>query len=212
MTAGPPQTGQAAAPPAPAAAEPTPQPLAPEVSAAPPETADEKPLVPGAPATWQDVTRADIDRDLVFDRLPPDSGVVSPIAPIDEDPGPELNDELAMIRSRLATWGPAHVPDPVQRVRNILYVAAVPDVFQIPLERYLPHVVYERLLADFQREELIKILYWIAVHPEDGDEAAMDQLQDLGMSNGPADISQARERAAFYGVKLLGRLVGKING
>lgn len=206
-----------AAPPAtskPAAAEPpsSPSPSATAAPGPPREAPPDKPPTVGTAARWQDVTRADVDRDLVFDRLPPDSGVVAPIAPVEEDPGPDLNDELSMIRSRLPTWGPAQVPDPVQRVRNVLYVAAVPDVFQIPLERYLPHVVYERLLADFPREELIKILYWIALHPEDGDEAAMDQLQDLGMSNGPADISQARERAAYYGVKLLGRLVGKIGG
>ncbi len=35
------------------------------------------------PATWQEVTMADIDRDLIFTRLPPDSGVVTPIAPLD---------------------------------------------------------------------------------------------------------------------------------
>jgi hypothetical protein len=160
--------------------------------------------------SWRDVTPADVERDLVFDRLPPDSGIVAPIAPIDEDPGPELGTTLDVVRSRLPTWGPARVADPVQRVRNILYVAAVPDVFQIPLERYLPHVVYERLQADFPKEQLIQLLYWIALHPNDGDESALDQLQDLGLENGPPDTSQVRERVAYYGVKLLGRLVGKI--
>jgi hypothetical protein len=153
---------------------------------------------------------ADIDRDLVFDRLPADQGIVTPIAPLDEDPDPEVAAELEKIRSMLPQWAPGQVSDPVQRVRNLLYVAAVPDVFQLPLERYTPHVVFERLQEDIPKDQLIKVLYWIALHPTDGDDAAVDQLWALGFENRPVDIQQARERAAIYGVKLLGRLTGKI--
>jgi hypothetical protein len=98
----------------------------------------------------------------------------------------------------------------VQRVRNYLYVAAVPDVFQIPLERYAPLVVFERLQQDIPKEQLFKILYWIALHPADGDDTAVDQLWALGIDNGPSDMEQTRERAAIYAVKLLGRITGKI--
>ena len=80
--------------------------------------------------TWQAVTRADVDRDLVFDRLPSDSGIVAPIAPADEDPPPEVLQQLDAILTALPTWGPAKVADPVQRARNILYIAGVPDVLQ----------------------------------------------------------------------------------
>ena len=78
---------------------------------------------------------------------------------------------------RLVTWGPAQVADPVQRVRNLLYVAAVPDVFQIPLERYVPHVVFERLQGDVPKDDLIKILFWVATHPAGGDDSAVDDLR-----------------------------------
>ena len=115
------------------------------------------------------------------------------------------------MRTKLVTWGPGQVQDPVQRVRNILYVAAVPDVFQLPVERYLPHVVFERLEADVPKEDLIKILFWVATHPMGGDDSAVDQLRGAGLLvSGPADIEQARERVMLYALKLLGRLTGKI--
>jgi hypothetical protein len=109
----------------------------------------------------------------------------------------------------LPNWAPGKVADPVQRVRNYLYVAAVPDVFQSPVERHMPHVVYERLQEEFSKDQLIQLLYWIALHPS-GDDSALDQMWALRLGNGPSDAEQARERMALYGVKLLGRLTGKI--
>jgi ABC-2 type transport system permease protein len=163
------------------------------------------------PASWRDVTLADIDRDLIFTRLPPDSGVVTPIAPLDEEPDEITAAQLDKMRFALPDWQPGKVPDPVQRVRNFLYVAAVPDVFQMQdLERFVPHVVYERIQEDIPKEDLIKILYWIATHPFDGDDKAVDELRPLGLFNGPADMEQTRGRLAVYAVKLLGRITGKI--
>jgi hypothetical protein len=156
------------------------------------------------------VTLDDIDRDLIFDRLPSDDGIVTPIAPVSEEPDPDTAEELEYIRQMLPSWQPGKVADPVQRVRNYLYVAAVPDVFQMPLERYVPRVIYERLEDDIPKDQLIQILYWIALHPGDGDESAVDQLWALHLGNGRPDMGQARERAAVYAVKLLGRLTGKI--
>ena len=153
---------------------------------------------------------ADIERNLVFDRLPPDQGVVTPIAPLAEEPGPDVADELDYIRAMLPEWKPGKVLDPVQRVRNYLYVAAVPDVMQMPLERYAPWVVFERLQQDFPRDTLIKILYWIAIHPYAGDDDALDELQVLRLGDGSGDRAQMRDRAAVYAVKLLGRLAGHI--
>jgi len=161
-------------------------------------------------ASWQAVTLADIDRDLVFDRLPSDSGIVTPIAPEDEEPDPDTSDHLHYVREMLPSWQPAKVADPVQRVRNILYVAAVPDVQQIPIERFAAYVVFERLQADIPKDQLIKILYWIALHPTDGEDKAVDQLWALKFSSDAVDLEQTRERAAIYAVKLLGRLLGKL--
>ena len=87
----------------------------------------------------------------------------------------------------------------------------MPDVFQMQdLERFIPLVVYERIQEDIPKEDLIKILYWIATHPFDGDDKAVDELRPLGLFNGPADMEQTRGRLSVYAVKLLGRITGKI--
>ena len=181
---------------------------------APPEAASSRSgPTPGTspPASWRDVTLGDIDRDLIFTRLPPDSGVVTPIAPLSEDPDETTAAQLDKIRYALPDWKPGKVSDPVQRVRNYLYVAAVPDVFQMQeLERFIPLVVYERIQEDIPKDDLIKILYWIATHPFDGDDKAVDELRPLGLFNGPADMEQTRGRLSVYAVKLLGRITGKI--
>ncbi len=193
----------------------------PPVSTPPPAAANDKPpakpsttgppppLLP-EPGSWQQVTPAHIE-EVMFERLPSDSGVVSPIARADEPMEPELETELEEVRTRLVAWAPGQVADPVQRVRNLLYVAAVPDVFQIPLERYVPHVVFERLQGDVPKDDSIKILFWVATHPAGGDDSAVDNLRAAGIPvNGPGDMEQARERVMLYALKLLGRLVGKI--
>ena len=214
----PPRTDAGNRSPESAAGKPVPKP---QPTPPPPATADAKPpaqpstkgppepLLP-EPKSWQQVTPAHID-EVLFERLPSDAGVVSPIARADEPIEPELEAELEEVRTRLVTWGPARVADPVQKVRNLLYVAAVPDVFQIPLERYVPHVVFERLQGDVPKEDLIKILFWVATHPAGGDDSAVDDLRSAGIPvSGPSDMEQARERVMLYALKLLGRLVGKI--
>ena len=184
----------------------TPKPAPP---AATPSTTGPPPPLP-EPASWRAVTPAHID-EIMFERLPSDSGVVSPIARLDEPLDPEVEGDLEEVRSKLATWGPGQVADPVQRVRNVLYVAAVPDVFQIPLERYVAHVVFERLQGDIPKDDLIKLLYWVATHPNGGDDSAVDDLRSAGLKvNGPSDMDQTRERVMLYALKLLGRLAGKI--
>ena len=178
-------------------------------TASPPPGAAE---LPAGPSSWKAVTMADIDRDLIFTRLPPDEGVVTPIAADDEQPDQQTADDLQLLREELPKWKPGKVDDPVQRTRNILYVAAVPDIFQVSIERFAPAVVFDRLEHDIPKDDLIKILYWIALHPFDGTDSAVDELQPLGLGNGPGDQEQLRGRAAVYAVKLLGRLTGKRTG
>jgi len=178
-----------------------------------PEPPSRSTATPGTspPASWRDVTMADIERDLIFTRLPPDSGVVTPIAPLGEEPDENTAAQLDKMRLALTDWKPGKVADPVQRVRNFLFVAAVPDVFQMQdLERFVPMVVYERIQDDIPKDDLIKILYWIATHPFDGDDKAVDELRPLGLFSGPADMEQTRGRLSVYAVKLLGRITGKI--
>ena len=195
------------APPATSPAEPAAKPPAPAPSTSgPPASGD-----PPEPKTWQEVTPAHFEM-IVFTRLPADAGVVAPIAPADEPLDPDTEAEVDEVRSRLPGWKAGQVADPVQRVRNVLYVAAVPDVFQLPVERHLPHIVFERLEADVPREDLTRILFWIATHPAGGDDSAVDDLRSAGLRvNGPNDIEQVRERVMLYALKLLGRLLGKIS-
>jgi hypothetical protein len=177
------------------------------------EAGSKPPSARGAAAggePWRTVTLQQIDADINFSRLPPDDGVVTPIAPPDEQPELELIAELDLIRNRLPVWKPGLVGDPIQRVRNHLFVAIVPDLFQMPIERFVPHIVFERLQATIPKADLIKILYWIAVHPAEGDDKALDDLHSLGLGNGPNEPEEVRERTGIYAVKLLGRLLGKI--
>ena len=163
------------------------------------------------PTSWVAVSQQDIDADLTFDRLPPDAGVITPIAPSTEEPGPGTAESVATLAEALPQWMPGSTTDPVQRVRNLLYVAAVPDLLMMDTERYVPAVVYQRIQAQTERSDLIKILYWIALHPFDDDDRAVDEMGSLGLP--PASATNAedvRARAAVYGVKLLGRLLGRI--
>jgi hypothetical protein len=130
----------------------------------------------------------------------------------DEDPEPEIVGELDRIYRQLPQWKPGLVTDPIQRVRNHLFVAVVPDLFQIPIERFVPQIVFDRLQETVPKEDLIRILYWIAVHPDEGDDKALDDLHTLGLGNGPSETDEVRQRVGIYAVKMLGRLMGKIKG
>jgi hypothetical protein len=155
---------------------------------------------------WQGVTRDDIKRDIVFGALPPDSGIVTPIAEPDEPVDPNQESLLEHLRKTLPVWKPAQVDDPVQRARNYLYVAGVADVQQLTLERHLPIVIFERLQAEIPRDELIKVLYWIAVHPDEGSLSALKELGPLRLDDQGVDHDEVRNRAAIYAAKLLQRV------
>jgi hypothetical protein len=185
-------------------------PAPPKPGAPPLAKVDALPAAPAEPSSWKAVTLEQIDRDLVFDRLPADSGIVTPIAADDEDPDPEVASDVQFIRENLPQWQPGKVADPVQRARNYLYVAGVPDVFQLPIERFIASVVFERMQEDIPKDQLVQVLYWIALHPADGDDTAVDQLWALHLPSERPDMMQVRDRVALYAVKLLGRLTGHI--
>jgi hypothetical protein len=167
------------------------------------EPRDAAPEPPG----WRGVTRADIKRDIVFGALPPDSGIVTPIAAPGEPPDPNQESLLEHIRNTLPAWKPAQVEDPVQRVRNYLCVAGVADIQQLTLERHIPLVIFEELKTGIPREDLIKVLYWIAVHPEEGSVTAVRQLGPLRLDDQGVDVEEVRNRASIYAAKLLQRLL-----
>ena len=85
---------------------------------------------------------------------PPDEGVVTPIARFDEEPDERISEQLDKVRAGLPVWQPGKVADPVQRVRNLLYIAAVPDVFQMSeLEKFIPLVVYDQIQEEIPKED-----------------------------------------------------------
>lgn len=214
---------RSAASPPPAATPERIEPLAPERSDATapaerpqpvrpvqPDDVDTRPVPPSL-ARWAGVTIPQIENDLVFDRLPPDDAVVTPLARLSDPVDPTIADHLALIRGELDTWAPGLVADTEQRTRNLLYVAGVIDLLQLqPLESFVPRLIYERLQRDVPRDDLIKILYWIAVNWDGGEHDAIYELAVFDLPDPPDDVVQIRNRAAIYAVKLLGRLIGQL--
>jgi ABC-type polysaccharide/polyol phosphate export permease len=166
---------------------------------------------PSAPKlSWQNVTEADID-GVAFTRLPPDEGIISPVSRSDEVPDPVIQPALDRIRDALPQWTPGMVADPVQRTRNLLAIAAVPDILQMEqVERFVPRLVFARLQAVIPPRDLPKILYWIATHPDDGNNAAIHQLGEFGLPDISGPAKPVRGRIMLYAFKLLGRLSGHI--
>ncbi len=164
-----------------------------------------------APQTsWHDVTDADYEK-VAFNRLPPDTGIIAPVSRADEVPDPVIVPELDRIRDALPAWVPGNVADPAQRTRNLLMLAAVPDILQMEqVERFVPRLVFARLQAVIPPRDLPRILYWIAMHPDDGDDAAIHQLQVFGLPDVTGPAKPARGRIMLYAFKLLGRLTGHI--
>lgn len=144
-----------------------------------------------------------------FDGLPPDDGSVAPIASDTDEVSPVFAEWMGKINDQLQTWPPGRVEDPVQRVRNLLYVVGAVDEGRHPLERFIPAVVLDRLRQDFKDEELSQILCWVANHPEEGDDSALDNLDPLGLQLGRPDASEVRQRTYFYSLKFLRRLGGR---
>jgi ABC-2 type transport system permease protein len=210
---------EADAPPSPAPAKsaevrptaPLPAEAAAKATPPPPGVPAQTTLCPSAPGSWQEVTAKNAEDDLDFRRLPPDSGVVTPIAANDLLPEPEVEQKLLEFARVLTTWLPAKAIDPVQRVRNYLYAMAVPDVFQLDMERFLPWYVFERLAEETPQDDLPKILYWIACTPDRGADPTAEDMRALGLRGVPGDSEEVRNRAAIYAVKLLGRVLGKIS-
>jgi ABC-type transport system involved in cytochrome c biogenesis permease component len=165
---------------------------------------------PPPQTSWRDVSDADYDK-IAFDHLPPDTGIIAPVSRADEVPDSVIMPELDCIRDALPGWASGSVADPVQRARNLLTIAAVPDILQMEqVERFVPRLVFARLQAVIPPRDLPKILYWIAMHPDDGDDAAIHQLQAFGLPDVTGPTKAARGRIMLYAFKLLGRLTGHI--
>lgn len=157
---------------------------------------------------WAKITAA--DTAALNYQVPPDRGVVAPFAGDSEEPDEYTAQELETVRRNLYTWRPAFEGDDIQRVRNLLYVAAVPDSVQLPVERHLPPMVLRYLSDMYPQDKLVKILTYIAMHPEEG--GVIVNLGDLGLEAAVGDPWTVRERAYFYAIKFTARLTGRPAG
>jgi len=160
------------------------------------------PLPPWTKITDKDVAALDFN-------LPSDGGVVSPFAGPDEEASDYTKDEVEAVRQGLLTWRPGLEGDEVQRVRNLVCVAAVPDSIQQPVERYLPPVVLSHLQEVYPKDKLIKILTWIVLHPEEG--SVIDTIADLGVQGTAGDPAVVRERSYLYALKFILRLTDRMD-
>ena len=164
---------------------------------------------PEAVEKWRGITDAEI-RSIPYGNLPPDNGIVAPLAPNLDDLDADGSDRLSTIEERLARWRPGlDAPDLAQRVRNYLCVCAIPDSLEDPLEAEIPFVVFEKLQRDIPADDLKRALGWIILHPAEG--TVIRDVSDLGIEGEPSE-QRVRERCGFYAKKLLRKLVEKARG
>lgn len=200
-------------PPAPApatAAEPAAVATAPAAPVETPPAAAPVPAPPPKPEpAWMKVTP---QQTAALDfNLPPDEGIVAPFAAPDEAPYDFIAEQVAGVRQKLPFWEPGNDADELQAIRNLVGVAAVPDAIQLPVERYLPPVVFERLQEAYPKDKLVKALTWIAMHPEEG--VMIATIEELGVEGEAGDLMQVRERVYLYALKFIVRLTdGKPGG
>ncbi len=154
---------------------------------------------------WMKLTDTDIDA-LDF-HVPSDGGVVAPFAAADEPPDENTALLLVDVAAALPTWAPGRVDDDEQAVRNLLCVCAVPDVVQLSGERYVPLLVLDHLSQRYPKDQLVKLLAWVALHPDDG--TVLLDLNELGIPGSVGDSNQVRERSYLYALKFIMRLTGR---
>ena len=162
------------------------------------------PVAQAAPG-WQDVTPDEINR-ISFANLPPDEGVVAPVAPNLNGLPPESKTRVAGIAKRLEDWPPARQGDLIQRVRNLLSAAAVFDVLEDPDEGAVGYVILNYTRRQSSDGDLEKALTYIIEHPAGG--SVLTTVPELGVQ-GEITPEASRERTGMYAAKLLKRILGK---
>ena len=136
--------------------------------------------------------------------LPPDAGRVAPIATTAPDAA--LTSALARVTRQIGKWPPAADPDPVQRARNLLLIAAVADLYDTdPLQSHLPLLVEAELRKRLPADQLPALLTAIAARPGQGSVAARETLPSLGLPASRGDEARVRERVSLYAAKMLAR-------
>jgi len=160
------------------------------------------PIRPGD-ETYGSITDAQIAA-ITFDDLPGDNEFATRLAP------PLSGAEAGRMRGfagALRAWEPGRVGDPAQCVRNLLSVASNADLTADFREAQIARVVFDVLRERYRRDELVRILAWIILDPDEGGVVA--RAPELGLARRPPE-AVIRDRNALYARKLLGRLLRKI--
>jgi len=157
---------------------------------------------------WDKITDQQINA-LTFTGLTSDSDTVAPVAPSAiGQPDPDEAKRMEQIIEKLRTWPPGQDGDDGQRVRNLLSAASVADLSERdPSEGQIARAVFDRLQADFDKDELIHILTWIINNPGQG--TVITDAPEIDI-HGPTPEESVRDRDVIYALKLLGRLLGKL--
>ncbi len=131
------------------------------------------------------------------------AGRIAPIAMTPPDAA--TASALARIQRQIGKWPAAAVPDLTQRARNLLLIAAVPDLFDTePLQSHLPLLVAAELKARLPAERRAAILAAIAADPAAGSVAARATLPALGLPANVGDDAPVRNRMGLYAARLAG--------
>ncbi|OYU15796.1 MAG: hypothetical protein CFE37_03955 [Alphaproteobacteria bacterium PA4] len=137
--------------------------------------------------------------DLAIAAVP--TGRVAPIAITPPDAA--TASALARIRRQIAKWPAAAEPDLTQRARNLLLIAAVPDLYDSePLQSQLPRLVAAELRARLPADRRAAILAAIAADPAAGSVTARETLPLLGLPANVGDEAPVRNRMGLYAVRL----------
>lgn len=161
--------------------------------------------LPSNASSWKTLTAADIDA-VPYTGLEPDQSTVTPLAKDFQNISPDQKERLDVLSRNLRTWPPAQVPDPVQRVRNLLGLAGLADIAEDPDESYIPLIVLKQMESEYSVNDIEKILTWIFKHPADG--VFPTSAPELGWPT-PVARFDVQKRARDYSRKLLGRLTGR---
>ena len=137
--------------------------------------------------------------DLAIAAVP--SGPIAPIATTVPDAA--TASALARIRRQLEKWPAAADPELTQRARNLLLIAAVPDLYYTePLQSHLPVLVAAELKARLPADRRAVILAAIAADPAAGSVAARHTLPLVGLPANAGDERPVRNRMGLYAARL----------
>lgn len=131
------------------------------------------------------------------------SGLIAPIATA--MPNAAMQSAIDRVQRQIAEWPAAAEPDLSQRARNLLLIAAVPDLYDTePLQSHLPALVAAELKARLPADQRAAILSAIAADPAAGSVAARETLPKLGLPANVGDEAPVRNRMALYAARFGG--------